>query len=157
MLAHLVPTHHWLPERTAGLRIESLKRTFYTALRTRTEACGKTRGLYTTLTRIRSCTGTTLKVITLAGVRSNRPPSVFTAASSFQVCRASGKTKPRSVFTAKTKPASVFPGRFLRCVPPPRCLGCRVTLTLPLVLMRSLPSEFDHTRKGSRTCLVKSA
>ena len=37
-----------------------------------------------------------------------RPPSVFTAASSSQVCRASGKTKPRSVFTAKTKPASVF-------------------------------------------------
>ena len=37
-----------------------------------------------------------------------RPPSVFTAASSSQVCRASAKTKPRSVFTTKTKPASVF-------------------------------------------------
>ena len=41
-----------------------------------------------------------------------RPPSVFTAASSSQVCRASGKTKPRSVFTAKTKPASVFTAPF---------------------------------------------
>ena len=37
-----------------------------------------------------------------------RPPSVFTAASSSQVCRASAKTKPRSVFTTKTKAASVF-------------------------------------------------
>ena len=38
----------------------------------------------------------------------NRPPSVFTATSSYRACCASGKTRPRSVFTAKTKGASVF-------------------------------------------------
>ena len=43
-----------------------------------------------------------------SGLGGRSTASVFTAASSSQVCRASGKTKPRSVFTAKTKPASVF-------------------------------------------------